>query len=93
MPVPVAGPAGTVVTVTGTNFQSGITVTFDGLAATPVTFLNANQVQATAPAHAVGKVANDAGKGLFAGFGTPLLIGAGLIGLFLITRSRDHEEA
>jgi hypothetical protein len=44
-------------------------------------------------AHAVGKVANEAGKGLFAGFGTPLLIGAGLIGLFLITRSRDHEEA
>ena len=44
-------------------------------------------------AHAVGKVATEAGKGLFAGFGTPLLIGAGLIGLFLITRDRDHEEA
>ena len=44
-------------------------------------------------AHAVGKVANEAGKGLFAGFGTPLLIGAGLLGLFLITRDRDHEEA
>ena len=44
-------------------------------------------------AHAVGKVANEAGKGLFAGFGTPLLIGAGLIGLFLITRKRDDEEA
>jgi hypothetical protein len=44
-------------------------------------------------AHAVGKVANEAGKGLFAGFGTPLLIGAGLIGLFLITRDRHHEEA
>jgi len=45
-------------------------------------------------AHAVGKVANEAGKGLFAGFGTPLLIGAGLIGLFLITRSNsEHKEA
>jgi hypothetical protein len=44
-------------------------------------------------AHAVGKVANEAGKGLFQGFGTPLLIGAGLLGLFLITRSSDHEEA
>jgi hypothetical protein len=43
-------------------------------------------------AHAVGKVANEAGKGLFEGFGTPLLIGAGLLGLFLITRSSDHEE-
>ena len=45
-------------------------------------------------AHAVGKVANEAGKGLFSGFGTPLLIGAGLLGLFLISRSRNrHEEA
>jgi hypothetical protein len=45
-------------------------------------------------AHAVGKVANEAGKGLFAGFGTPLLIGAGLIGLFLISRnSGEHKES
>jgi hypothetical protein len=44
-------------------------------------------------AHAVGKVANEAGKGLFAGFGTPLLVGAGLLGLFLITRDRHHEES
>ena len=44
-------------------------------------------------AHAVGKVANEAGKGLFAGFGTPLLIGGGLIGLYLISRSRHHEES
>jgi hypothetical protein len=45
-------------------------------------------------AHAVGKVANEAGKGLFQGFGTPLLIGAGLIGLFLITRdSGEKKEA
>ncbi|MBV8758190.1 MAG: hypothetical protein JO257_12965 [Deltaproteobacteria bacterium] len=45
-------------------------------------------------AHAVGKVANEAGKGLFQGFGTPLLIGAGLLGLFLVTRnSGEHKEA
>jgi hypothetical protein len=44
-------------------------------------------------AHAVGKVANEAGKGLFQGFGTPLLIGAGLLGVFLITRGRHHEDA
>jgi hypothetical protein len=43
-------------------------------------------------AHAVGKVANEAGKGLFEGFGTPLLIGAGLIGLFLITRSSGGNK-
>jgi len=43
-------------------------------------------------AHGVGKVANEAGKGLFAGFGTPLLIGAGLVGLFLISRSSRSES-
>jgi hypothetical protein len=43
-------------------------------------------------AHAVGKVANEAGKGLFAGFGTPLLIGGGLIGLLLITRNRGERK-
>ena len=42
-------------------------------------------------AHAVGHIANEAGKGLFAGFGTPLLIGGGLLGLFLISRSREHH--
>jgi hypothetical protein len=44
-------------------------------------------------AEAVGRVANSAGKGLFAGLGAPVLVGAGLIGLFLITRSRSHEAA
>ena len=43
-------------------------------------------------AHAVGKVANEAGKGLFAGLGAPVLIGAGLIGLFLVSRNRAHHE-
>ena len=43
-------------------------------------------------AHAAGKIANEAGRGLFAGFGTPLLIGGGLLGLYLISRSK-HEHA
>jgi hypothetical protein len=43
-------------------------------------------------ANAVGRVANEAGKGMFAGFGTPLLIGAGLLGVFLISRARNHGE-
>lgn len=44
-------------------------------------------------AHGVGKVANEAGKGLFSGFGTPLLIGGGLLGLFLISRSRSAKQS
>jgi hypothetical protein len=43
-------------------------------------------------AHALGKVANAAGRGMFAGAGTPLVIGAGLVGLYFLTRSRDHEN-
>lgn len=43
-------------------------------------------------AHGAGKVASEAGKGLFAGFGTPLLVGAGLVGLFLITRKRESKD-
>jgi len=42
-------------------------------------------------AHGVGKVANEAGKGLFSGFGGPLLVGAGLLGLFLISRNRSSS--
>lgn len=42
-------------------------------------------------AHGVGKVANEAGRGLFGGFGMPLLIGGGLVGLFLLTRTDRHE--
>lgn len=43
-------------------------------------------------AHGVGKIAHDAGSGLFSGFGTPLLVGAGLVGLFLISRANRHES-
>jgi hypothetical protein len=42
-------------------------------------------------AGAVGKVAGEAGKGLFSGFGAPLLIGAGLVGLFLLSRTQSHD--
>ncbi len=43
-------------------------------------------------AHSVGQVANEAGQGLFKGFGTPLLVGAGLIGAFLLARGRKSAE-
>jgi hypothetical protein len=46
----------------------------------------------TETAHAVGSVAQAAGKGLFQGFGTPLLVGAGLLGLFLVTRNRGATK-
>jgi hypothetical protein len=39
-------------------------------------------------AHAAGHVVNEAGKGLFGGLGTPLLIGGGLLGVYLLTRDR-----
>ena len=40
----------------------------------------------------VTEFANEAGRGLFSGFGGPLLVGAGLLGLFLISRSRSKEH-
>lgn len=43
-------------------------------------------------AQGVGHIANEAGKGLFQGFGTPLLIGAGLLGLYFVSRNK-HESA
>ena len=45
-------------------------------------------------AQAAGKVVNAAGKGLFSGIGTPVMIGAGLLGAFLLfRRGRRDEEA
>lgn len=41
-------------------------------------------------AHGVGQIANQAGKGLFSGAGVPLLVGAGLVGLFLVSRRRGE---
>ena len=49
---PVAG--GTAVTITGTNFAAGATVTFGGAAATNVVVASGTQVTATTPAGSVG---------------------------------------
>jgi large repetitive protein len=55
---PNSGPAsgGTAVTISGTNFQTGATVLFGGLAAAPVTFLSATQIQVMTPTHLAGAV-------------------------------------
>ena len=55
---PATGPAagGTSVTVSGTNFQAGATVTFGGVAATGVTRVNSTTITCTTPAHAAGIV-------------------------------------
>jgi hypothetical protein len=47
---------GTVVTITGSNFASGATVSFGGSPASGVSFVNATQLKATTPAHAAGSV-------------------------------------
>jgi photosystem II stability/assembly factor-like uncharacterized protein len=47
---------GTVVTISGVNFQDGATVTLGGLPATGVTVLGSTSIRATTPAHAAGAV-------------------------------------
>ena len=47
---------GTAVTITGTNFASGATVTFGGKAARNVVVVNSTTIAATTPAHAAGAV-------------------------------------
>jgi hypothetical protein len=56
--LPVAGSpfGGTPVTLTGTDFVSGATVTFDGVAATTVVFNGPTSLTATTPAHTAGAV-------------------------------------
>jgi hypothetical protein len=56
---PASGPSngGTSVTIHGTNFVNGATVTFGGTAATAVTFGSSSSLTATAPAHAAGNAA------------------------------------
>ena len=53
---PTSGPTagGTVITVNGTNFVSGATITVGGTAATGVTFVSATQLRGTTPAKAAG---------------------------------------
>lgn len=50
---PSTGPTGggTAVTITGSDFVDGATVTFDGVAATSVVFVDANTLTAVTPAH------------------------------------------
>lgn len=47
---------GTSVTITGTSFQTGATVTFGGTAATNVAVVNPTTITATTPAHLAGAV-------------------------------------
>lgn len=53
---PTSGPTagGTAVTITGTGFQAGATVTFGGTAGTGVSVPNATTITCTTPAHAAG---------------------------------------
>src|SRR5262249_11464060 len=66
---PSSGPAtgGTAVTITGTNFVSGATVTFAGAAATNIVVVSGTQITATTPAGAAGavtvSVTNPGGQG------------------------------
>ena len=55
---PTSGSAngGTAVSITGTNFASGDSVTFGGTAATNVTVVSGTSITATTPAHAAGAV-------------------------------------
>src|SRR6185295_3815829 len=56
---PSSGPTtgGTAVTITGTNFATGATVSFGGTAATNVNVTSGTTLTATTPAHAAGNVA------------------------------------
>jgi len=53
---PMSGPTtgGTAVTIHGSNFVSGATVTFDGIDATSVVVVNSSTITAVTPANAVG---------------------------------------
>src|SRR5262249_57861434 len=47
---------GTAVTISGTNFVTGATVSIGGVAATNVNVVNSGSITATTPAHAAGLV-------------------------------------
>jgi hypothetical protein len=55
---PSSGPTtgGTAVTITGSNFTSPASVTFDGIAATSLVVVNSTKITAVTPAHAAGLV-------------------------------------
>ena len=46
---PTSGPEGTIVTITGTNFFAGSTVSFNGTPASSVTYINATTLEAVVP--------------------------------------------
>ncbi len=54
---PAFGPTGggTAITITGANFQTGATVTFDGASATDVTVVSANQITASTPTNTTAR--------------------------------------
>lgn len=56
---PKSGPTtgGTAVTITGTGFQAGATITFGGTAATSAVVVSSTRITAVTPAKATGKVA------------------------------------
>jgi hypothetical protein len=47
---------GTAVTITGTEFATGATVTFDGVSATSITVVSATEITCVTPAHVAGAV-------------------------------------
>jgi len=55
---PLSGPAagGTTVTISGSDFQAGASVTFGGLAATSVSLSNSSTITAVTPVHSSGSV-------------------------------------
>jgi hypothetical protein len=55
---PTHGPisGGTIVAITGVGFELGSSVTFDGVAATNVIFIDSQHIRCTAPAHSQGFV-------------------------------------
>jgi hypothetical protein len=72
------------VTITGTGFQSGATVTFGGTAATNVTVVSSTSITATTPAHAAGAVnvvvSDSGGSGtLTNGFTYTATVGIGFV--------------
>ena len=47
---------GTSVTISGSNFQSGAAITFDGISATDIVFVDGSTLTAKTPSHAAGMV-------------------------------------
>jgi hypothetical protein len=50
--IPTSGSVGTIVTINGSGFSNASNVLFNGVAATSITFINSNQIQATVPSSA-----------------------------------------